>query len=1064
MSLQPREDEGYPFSIRNLWATSRLEYQDDWHKSSSKGSLFDAKQLEIPPLALEEPTSLPTGLPFHVRPPDFEAPALTSLPLLDASSILSSLDHEYPLLDPPPLPSLSHSIEPISDLGEDIWRTANKLGPRKNEAKLLSWESFFNPSKHAQRPQPSILSEAGAETFDATVEVRAYESRGEFEAGNVIRSDVLLRSLWQLAIGRNSMLFTFDRRSGSFKQRVDHTRASGCTVDCSRSLIEDFIYHGTAIRRLRAFEETMYEEEETVPTKVALANAVSSVLNAIEQFFVEEEKGVRSLLQLQDLLERATQPIDILERAVEATTGASTDVEVVEKAFAFVEATQEEYAEAQGILLAMLQRVSQPWFQQIGESIGLSSGHFTRPSSANPANEDNENEDEIDDTHPLPSFLTANDEDLLSGTRQCFRYMQQHYPAHPLAQARPRGVETPHPRWEFTWEELEGLEKKAKDYEASLLDAVRAYESASSSELEHDGNQQLEILQGDSNIHSAMMPFSNDIYPTQDQSSMEQHLETSIAALNAPLMNYQRNQPPSDTLHTTTLTHLTNRPHPSTCKPHIHPPLLLTPSLSLTPLLRTRHNALTKPILNSLLRHHSLREHLHALSSFSLFTSGLFTSSLRTVLFSTDEAVEGSERKRGEIRRGGTMGLKLGSGEREAWPPTSGEVGLVLRGVIEDAWRGEATNLNHAKREHDDDDDDTQPAPAPIKDAPSQKLPGNISLTIRNHLPSPSIPSILNPQSLHALDFLRISYTPPPALAPLFPAKVLDLYDRVFALWLRLLRVDDAVTKLHTAAVLQRSGARGVHGVRRTEKETTTLRITHKSTTFTHTLLTHFRIAGVSAPWTSFIAKVQRLFDEVCSPKHERHGEGEKPHREGETTKETTSANATMSSLRDLHMQTLETISANLLLRKHGRGQKRAREALEGACSSILKFASLLCAGSGESFGREDGGGGGGEGGGCGGEGSGGVSDDDIFLLRMKETEGRFDEHVRVFVAELKDLAEGVHVQDHKGKLSKKKREGKDHEESMVDERKLRGNMGDLVQGLGWWAGGGGGGGDGHDV
>ena len=977
----------------------------------------------VPPLKLNEPPPLPTSLPFPFELPDLEAPGLAPPLPLDASSIATSSDHEYPLLDLPPLPSLSHPVEPIPDIGEDIWRTASKLESSKSEAKLLSWESFFNPSHHAQKPQPRLLSEAGAETFDAAVEARAYEFDEDLEAGNVIRSDALLRSLWQLAIGRNSVLFSFDENIGFFKQTVSHTRASGCTVECSQSLIDDFVYHGTAIRRLRAFEEAVYEDEETaIPTKVALANVVSCVLNAIEQFFVEKERGVRSLLQLQDLLERAAQPIAILERAVEATAGASSDVEVVEMVFQLVDETEEEFAEAQDVLLALLQRVSQPWFQQVGESIGLSGGSFSRTPSGSDVNIENSGDaDEIDDADPLPNFLTAKDKGLLSETRRCFRYMQQHYPTHPLSQARPRGVEAPQVNWEYTWEGLEDLGKKAKDYEASLADALRAWEGGASLELGCGYDHQHEMSEASSNTDTETVPFSNDIYPSEDRNSMTQRLETSIAALSAPLSSHA--QPPPDTLHTHTLTHLNQPPKPSTTDLTIPPPLPPTPSLSLTPLLQTRHTALTRPILSSILHQHTLTTHLHALSSFSLFTSGLFTSTLRTVLFSTDSDIQGSERKRGEIRRGGTMGLRLGSGERKAWPPTSGEVGLVLRGVVEDVWRGESSKLRatpHAQR---------------TNDAPGCKtaLPGDISLTIRNELPTTNIDAILDPSSLHALDFLRISYHPPAALAPLFPAKTLDLYDRIFALWLRLLRVDDAVTKLRMAAVSSRGGnahRTGMSDDPETQRFTTTLRISHKTTSFTRTLLTHFRLIGVSAPWASFVAQVEKLSKDLSDP-HER-----------ETTASTpVSATSTLSSLRAAHIHTLETVSANLLLGGRARGQKGAEEALEEACEGVLKLAGLVCGGEDIQGGDGDEEIGGGD----------GDASADIQILRLKETEMRFDSSVRAFVDEVRALADGV-GRDGDRALKKGKKSG-DERGCGIDERGLRGNLGELVMGLGWWDG-----------
>ena len=88
---------------------------------------------------------------------------------------------------------------------------------------------------------------------------------------------------------------------------------------------------------------------------------------------------------------------------------------------------------------------------------------------------------------------------------------------------------------------------------------------------------------------------------------------------------------------------------------------------------------------------------------------------------------------------GEVMGLRLGTTHEERWPPASSELQLTLMGILNETY-GKAQASQDSRR------------------ANEQALPGALSFAIRQ-LPEAEIDQVLDPNSLYALDFLRLRYT-----------------------------------------------------------------------------------------------------------------------------------------------------------------------------------------------------------------------------------------------------------------------------------------------------------------
>ncbi|WWD17370.1 hypothetical protein CI109_101811 [Kwoniella shandongensis] len=117
------------------------------------------------------------------------------------------------------------------------------------------------------------------------------------------------------------------------------------------------------------------------------------------------------------------------------------------------------------------------------------------------------------------------------------------------------------------------------------------------------------------------------------------------------------------------------------------------------------------------------------------------------------------------------IGLGLGLSERSRWPPGGAELAYALRTTLLD------------------DEVAREKGRGPVWESVEDK----VSFAIRD-LPqdeeSGRRARWLNPQAIEALDFLYLSYSPPPAISILLPPALMDKYQSVHNLLLRLCRVN----------------------------------------------------------------------------------------------------------------------------------------------------------------------------------------------------------------------------------------------------------------------------------
>jgi hypothetical protein len=244
---------------------------------------------------------------------------------LDCDSPLPDLEtFRYGPIAVPHLPDESilsaetdHQAEPDDDC--DLWLlaldTAFPDAPR-----LLTWEAFNAPDT-CLTPSP-YLSERGPELFDAAIR-KYFPGRH----GPVASPDVGLKALFELGLGRSSLIFAFDEKKKTFKPVKDGLTMSGYSPAAFGDISRDMMDCGLAIRKLRRFSERTYANG-SFPASVAFATAISTILSSLELNLGTTWFDVRSLLQLKELFEKPRLLVTQFVWLVNLAARAKTDEEL----------------------------------------------------------------------------------------------------------------------------------------------------------------------------------------------------------------------------------------------------------------------------------------------------------------------------------------------------------------------------------------------------------------------------------------------------------------------------------------------------------------------------------------------------------------------------------------------------------------------------------------------------------------------------------------------------------------------------------------------------------------
>ncbi|RDW92059.1 spindle pole body component-4 [Coleophoma crateriformis] len=796
--------------------------------------------------------------------------------------------------DLPPRTHTETSLDEISEdsnseaqqLDEDIW-TLEDSEPL-DKPRYQSWDSFIG--KESSKPGTPYISEAGLAIFDSALGSSEDHLKVHNGQHMVVNCRFYASSILALGLGRSSVFFEWSEEKRDFEQTLLNIRISGYSGQSLDRLSAVFKQCGKAMRTLQDFVDKTYAKE-TLPGRVALADAVSTLLSTIQTRLSSSTSAYNSLIHLESLFLPVRTVLKCFQDIVQKVSAASSDEEMLSIIFQEVQLLEHRTDSLKDILLRVLSRVSQPWLEFCGEWLGL------QREAGLPLTKDGrakgfvkiEDKEWVDDQgfelqesdfaldyDLIPKFVTSDDARSMFEVGRSLRFLRDHHSQHPLAKADIVATASPPTlEWKFSWQEILQVEAKALQYEKDLASAIREYStedarftSVSCENFDTSESFELDFLRKPAEYLEAHILASMDVF---DGPLPKTQLPDELAEMLDAYLSSKGDTTEDDSI--------------------FAPPISLTPVLSFNAIIAAQARIMNGVCMRLFFRSHDLRNHLSLQRNFHLLGNGVFSSRLSHALFDPD--LESAERQRGVARSGGVMGLRLGG--RDTWPPASSELRLALMGVLTESYVSTRPIDRSEGEEYTD-----RPA----------SLPGDLSFAVRD-MSAEEIDACMNPDSVEALDFLRLSYKPPAPLEAIITPIILYKYDQLFKLLLRVLRMLYVVSSLFRDAKDKASNARAVSCIQQ--------RFRIEAHHFISSVAGYFFDTGIEATWRIFERKLDQVEERIRDDKDLSLGQNEG-----------------LDKLRDYHESVLDRIMFALLLRKR---QQPVMRLLEEIFTLVLQFA-----------------------------------------------------------------------------------------------------------------------------
>ncbi|CAN8102197.1 unnamed protein product [Discula destructiva] len=773
---------------------------------------------------------------------------------------------------------------PISEADEDPWLFCDVTSAKLPEFK--TWDGFQMPE--AELTPTSFMTEAGASAYDAFLASKAnpcaIETRDSYDS---LDPRGYAACLLALSLGRESVLFSWRPEKRSFVPTIELTKMPGCSGDSLLGITRLCSACGEACRRLQIFVDGTYSDDAT-PCRVALANAIDRLLLVVKDELGVRGLRIRSILQLQALVRPVLALLSYFQRLISKIKRSTSDTALL--SLVYNEAQSAELGEPflRDTMGEILRMVSKPWTEFVEEWVGLKKENgvpifkdgqgkgFVRVDNTMWVDDEGLELAEPDyflDMDHMPSFVPDEMAQAIFETGRNLRFLQSYHPKHPLSSySAVTAAKAPSLEWQYDWEAITRVEQKALIFHRTVSEVLRKTRAVAEAPFTHVSGKT-------AREDEAVLQFFG-----KDEFRLEESILASIAHLDHPV---QRNEL-WDKISKTLREQLFTDHHRDYLGTEFSPHWSLLPLVSFGPLIYAQARLVNRECLKILFAEHDLREHLRLQRAFQLLGNGMFSSHLSNALFNPD--MDTVERQSGVGRSGGNMGLRLAS--RDTWPPASSELRLALMGVLQDSYiTGWKKTLSSA----------TEPS----------EIPGNLSFSIRDLSPE-EMEACMDPDSVEALDFLRISYKPPSPLFPVMTPAILVKYDKIFRLLLRVLRMLFAVDQLFRDT----SSAASLW----TEVDNISLRFRIEAHHFISTVARYFFDTGIQKPWHSF----ELWLDKVEKNLAERDDASVQ------------SSTVSPDRLGEQHERTLDEIMTALLLKKR---QQPVLKLLEDIFALILRFA-----------------------------------------------------------------------------------------------------------------------------
>jgi hypothetical protein len=671
-------------------------------------------------------------------------------------------------------------------------------------------------------------------------------------------------------------------------------RVSGVSLAAIDGLIGGVLQCGTDMQRIRRFVRKNPAMSEQPSALSSLASVASILLYSLEKRLSTHLGPEASLIQIQTLFQRCGDLVGTLADIIDAVEKAKYESEIVSTLLVKCDSHVQRLPWMAEILHETIARCTRPWLTLVETWIGLRSERplLAQLSSMKNSFMEAEASPELGRKQraPLdveylyrpammPSSVPADQARLVFETGKALRLLKQEQPNHPIAREDVLNSSNP-PALDcaFSWEDIEQIQSKAREYERQLREEILRYHQGDFSKSRR-GTQSGDDVSNQTDPE----PSVTDQFELIDLDDME--YSTGLLANAASLE--------SDSLYAKAANHDFLDPQSDASEVAFGPPLASVLYLSLAPTLSLQAQLVDYSCLHLLFKEHKLRYHLTLQWRFQLLGDGVFASRLSHSMF--DPEMESGERRAGVARGGIHTGLRLGN--RDTWPPASSELRLVLMGLLTECHassEGRHTrSMQHETKERD--------------------LPGGLSFAIRE-LAGDELVKCKDPNAIEALDFLRLQYHPPAVLESVITLRSLHKYDRLFKHLLRLIRMVSVVHRL----VRDSTARSSLSGDTRNVFQKFRVDAQH----FIGALSDYFFQIGVGSTWQRFESTLSKI--ERCLERGDIDG--------------TTETAGSLHRLRQYHEDILDQILFSLFLSKR---HEQANKLLEDIFGTILAFAPL---------------------------------------------------------------------------------------------------------------------------
>ncbi|KAG4025639.1 hypothetical protein MFRU_053g00080 [Monilinia fructicola] len=869
--MDDEKDPGDVFAIPDLWGLSRCV--DDLVQPSGLFSEFKLPVIDykLPDVAEQcQHDDLFFGIP--------------ELPLGPAEPIVQT-----------PIQSDGNSCdtscnEPAGEEEDDdfdIWMMQEQE-PFQKPVNYQSWDSFTIEGYH--EPQTAYITEAGPRVFDTALAAEEDFLKVGNSQYDVVDSKVFATSVLALGLGRNSMFFTWDAQKRSFTATLQKFRVSGYTAQSLGEFLAQFYECGNITKFLQDFVDKTYSSKKS-PGRIALAESISTILATIQSRLNVNTSDYDSILQLQALFQPAHSVLTCFKRLVSKTLPKKNDEAILSTLFEEIQLLEHRADALRGILLEILSRTSTPWLEFTSEWLGLQrevglpltkegpGKSFVKVDNKEWVDEAGLELSEPDftlDHEKIPSFIPLEDARAMFEVGRSLRVLRTHHIDHPLSRMEVvESVKPPTLEWRYSWQDILDIETKALKYEQDITDALHTF-SGSRSPVENIATE----------FRYELHNFDLDFFG-KPEAQMQSHVIASINQLDSKLEEPLAAVKLKQLLDACLSSNSESSPEYDSI---FSPPISLGPLLSFNPIISAQARVVNTVCMQLFFKSHKLRDHLSLQRDFHLLGNGVFSSRLSHALF--DPELESAERQKGVALSGGSMGLRLGG--RDTWPPASSELRLALMGVLAESY--------------------TSNQPLDLSCASGylerqRSLPGDLSFAVRD-MSEEEIEKCMDPNSIEALDFLRLSYKPPAPLETILTPIILYKYDQLFKQLLRTLRMLYVVSALFRDVTDRTSSWKIV--------DPTAQKFRIEAHHFISSVCGYFFDTGIASTWHILETKLNEIEERINS---ENFSLGQ---------------NEGLDKLRDYHERVLDKMLFALLLRKR---QKPVMQLLEEIFGIILRFS-----------------------------------------------------------------------------------------------------------------------------